>query len=83
MFSKSLTAISGSGKLTLSHMVRFVRTRGLPIGFHAIPRDKNGRPIQTEAQLGTFRSLGCVRQSDASAVALWDFAPIGTPVVVV
>jgi hypothetical protein len=81
VFSKSMKAISGSGKVTMTHMVRFARGR-LAIGFHAIPRDKRGRPIQTEAELGTYRSLGCVRQSDASAVALWNFAPVGTKVVV-
>jgi lipoprotein-anchoring transpeptidase ErfK/SrfK len=32
--------------------------------------------------LGTFRSLGCTRQSDAKAKALYAWAPIGTTVVV-
>jgi len=83
VFSKSLKAVAGSRRARMTHMVRFARGRTLAIGFHAIPRDLRGRPIQTEGQLGTYRSLGCVRQSDADAVALWDFAPIGTKVVVV
>jgi len=81
VFSKSRRAFSG--KVTLADMVRFARGRTLAIGFHAIPRDRRGRPIQTEAQLGTFRSAGCVRQSDADASALWNFAPLGTKVVVI
>lgn len=83
VFSKSLNAVAGSRKATMTHMVRFARGRTLAIGFHAIPRDRSGRPIQTESQLGTYRSLGCVRQADPDAVALWNFAPIGTKVVVV
>ena len=82
VFSKSMKAVAGSRKATMTHMVRFARGRTLAIGFHAIPRDLRGRPIQTEGQLGSFRSLGCVRQADADAVALWNFAPLGTKVVV-
>ena len=83
VFSKSMKAVAGSRKATMTHMVRFARGRTLAIGFHAIPRDLRGRPIQTEGQLGSPRSLGCVRQADDDAVALWNFAPIGTKVVVV
>ncbi len=83
VFSKSLKAVAGSRKATMTHMVRFARGRTLAIGFHSIPRDLRGRPLQTEAQLGSYRSLGCVRQSVSDAVKLWDFAPIGTKVVVV
>jgi hypothetical protein len=82
VFSKSMNAIAGSRKATMTHMVRFARGRTLAIGFHAIPRDRRGRPIQSESELGSYRSLGCVRQADADAVALWNFAPIGTKVVV-
>jgi len=64
-------------------MVRFARGRSLAIGFHAIPRDRRGRPIQTEAELGQYRSHGCVRQSDADALIVWNFAPLGTKVVVI
>ena len=83
VFSKSERAIAGSRKATLRYMVRFARGRTLAIGFHAIPRDLRGRPIQAESDLGNFRSLGCVRQSDANALILWNFAPVGTRVVVV
>ena len=39
--------------------------------------------MQTVAQLGTPLSHGCIRQRTADARALWDFAPLGTTVVVV
>lgn len=51
------------------------------IGFHAIPT-KNGKPLQTEEQLGTFRSAGCVRMSTKDAKFVYSFAKIGTKVVV-
>lgn len=83
VFSKSPRAVSGNGKVTMQNMVRFARGRTLAIGFHSIPRDKRGRPIQTEAQLGSYRSLGCVRQADVDSAHLWNFAPLGTKVVVI
>jgi len=83
VFSKSERAVAGSRKATMRNMVRFARGRTLAIGFHSIPRDLRGRPIQAESDLGNFRSLGCVRQTDANALILYNFAPLGTPVVVV
>ena len=83
VFSRSERAVAGSRKATMRHMVRFARGRTLAIGFHSIPRDLRGRPIQSESQLGSYRSLGCVRQADGDALALWNFAPLGTKVVVV
>jgi hypothetical protein len=82
VFSKSPKAWAGHDGITMNHMVRFARGRTLSIGFHAIPRYSNGRPLQTEDQLGTFRSAGCVRQADDKARALYEWAPIGTTVVV-
>lgn len=64
-------------------MVRFAHgPEGDNIGFHEIPRN-NGRPLQSDAQLGTPLSHGCVRQSTADAQAMWAFAQVGTTVVVV
>ncbi|HEV8116658.1 MAG TPA: L,D-transpeptidase [Acidimicrobiales bacterium] len=83
VFSKSERAIAGSRKATMRNMVRFARGRTLAIGFHSIPRDLRGRPIQAESDLGNFRSLGCVRQTDSNARILYNFAPLGTTVVVV
>ncbi|MCX6400154.1 MAG: L,D-transpeptidase, partial [Propionibacteriales bacterium] len=59
-------------------------TRGenAPIGFHSIPT-KSGKALQTEKQLGTPQSHGCIRQRMVDAERLWNFAPVGTEVVVV
>ncbi len=82
VFSRSRTSTSASGSLRLDYMVRFAHGSELPIGFHAIPVDENGRQAQSDAELGQYRSAGCVRQSRADAVAMWNFADIGTPVIV-
>jgi lipoprotein-anchoring transpeptidase ErfK/SrfK len=64
-------------------MSRFtVASSGKPIGFHGIPLEPNGQPIQTDAELGQYRSHGCVRMKQDQAVALYNWAPIGTTVVV-
>jgi len=78
--SKSNPAGTASG-MRLDHMVRFAKGRSLWIGFHAIPVGPSG-PIQTLSQLGQPLSRGCIRQDPADAEALWEFAPVGTPVVV-
>ena len=64
----------------MEYFVRFTQgTNGGAIGFHDIPID-NGELVQTVAQLGTPQSHGCIRQERTDAIALWDFAPIGTEV---
>ncbi len=82
VFSKSEKAFS-TGGVTMRYMVRFTYGRTMAIGFHDIPRDRRGRPLQTAAQLGSYRSQGCVRQVAADAKYLYDWAKIGTTVVVV
>jgi lipoprotein-anchoring transpeptidase ErfK/SrfK len=83
VWSRSARAWAGHDNITMNLMVRFAKSsRGGNIGFHTIPRQGN-RPLQTEAQLGTFRSAGCVRQAQADAEAMWEFAGLGTPVVVI
>ncbi|WP_157571044.1 L,D-transpeptidase [Nocardioides insulae] len=79
--SEDAWGIDDSG--TMEWFVRFTRgPSGAAIGFHTIP-EKDGAPLQTVAQLGTPQSHGCIRQDEADALALWDFAPLGTTVVVV
>jgi lipoprotein-anchoring transpeptidase ErfK/SrfK len=64
-------------------MTRFAIGRnGGNIGFHEIPT-KNGVPLQTEAELGTFLGSGCLRSSTADAKFIFDWAKPGTTVVVV
>lgn len=83
IYSKSPKAWAGHDGITMNHMVRFARGRSLAIGFHSIPRYGTGRPMQTESQLGTHQSAGCVRQADHQAAALFAWARIGDTVVVV
>jgi lipoprotein-anchoring transpeptidase ErfK/SrfK len=78
--TRHATAFDASG--TMEYFVRFATGFSEPIGFHSVPRDNAGDLEQTKSQLGTPLSAGCVRQWEPDAIALWDFAPIGTPVVV-
>ena len=78
IYSRSRWA--SSVRVRMEFMLRFVRTSGKAIGFHAIPVDRHGRPIQSESELGQPRSHGCVRQARADAEHLWNWAPDGTVV---
>ncbi len=82
VFSKSRYAFAGHDGITMDWMVRFAHGRRLAIGFHGIPKYADGRPMQTEDQLGTYRSSGCVRQRLDKAEQLYHWAPVGTPVIV-
>jgi hypothetical protein len=78
--SEQAWGIDDSG--TMRYFVRFTQgDTGAAIGFHDIPIDE-GHRVQTVAQLGTPQSHGCIRQKRPDAIALWDFAPLGTTVVV-
>lgn len=78
--SESAWGVDDSG--TMKYFVRFTQgDTGAAIGFHDIPV-KDGELVQTEAQLGTPLSHGCIRQRRFDAIALWEFAPLGTTVVV-
>ena len=83
VFSKSRYTRSMSGGITMGFMVRFAKAAsGVAIGFHDLPVGPDGVPLQTEAELGQFRSAGCIRQSADKAVQLYEWAPVGTVVVV-
>jgi lipoprotein-anchoring transpeptidase ErfK/SrfK len=81
VYSRSRWAVGVDDSGTMQYFVRFARGRHAAIGFHSIPT-KHGTPLQTEAQLGTPQSHGCIRQKLSDAVLMWDFARIGTDVVV-
>ncbi len=83
VFSKSprTTAFLGNG-ITMRWMVRFAKTDKTNIGFHDLPRYADGRTMQTEDQLGTALSGGCVRQKYTDAVRMYRWADVGTTVVV-
>jgi hypothetical protein len=81
VYSHSRWAVGIDDSGVMEYFVRFTRGANAAIGFHSIPT-KNGRPLQTVAQLGTPQSHGCIRQQLTDAKALWAFAPVGTKVVV-
>lgn len=83
VYSRSEMSTAWNGQARLPMMVRWLKTDIGAIGFHALPtRIDDGSPYQTEAELGTRLSGGCQRQADLDARFVWDFAQIGTPVVV-
>jgi lipoprotein-anchoring transpeptidase ErfK/SrfK len=82
VYSRSRHAVSYTYEETMQYMVRFATGDNAAIGFHDIPVDEQGDPVQTRAQLGQQLSSGCVRQARPDAIAMWRFADIGTPVVV-
>jgi hypothetical protein len=81
VYSRSEQAWGVDDSGTMRYFVRFTQGENAAIGFHDIPID-DGTPVQTVAQLGTPQSHGCIRQRRSDAIALWNFAPIGTTVVV-
>lgn len=82
VYSRSRWAVGIDDSGVMQYFVRFTRGDNAAIGFHSIPT-KLGEPLQTVKQLGTPQSHGCIRQKMQDAVRLWDFAPVGTRVVVV
>jgi len=83
VFSRSsFTCNIDHPNICMRFMVRFAHgPLGDNIGFHEIPR-RDGVPIESDSQLGQALSGGCVRQATADAMFMWDFAGIGTTVVV-
>jgi hypothetical protein len=79
VYQKQLSGRDNTGTLALPYFIVFTGN----IGFHAIPIDRYGRPVQSDAQLGQPLSHGCVRLRRDKAAFLWNWAGIGTTVVVV
>ena len=82
VYSKSEQAWGIDDSGSMKYMVRFTHGDNAAIGFHDIPV-RDDAPVQSRAELGTPQSHGCIRQWRPDARALWDFAPVGTKVVVV
>jgi hypothetical protein len=84
VYSRSDMSTAWNGKAWLPLMVRWLQTDIGHIGFHALPRHvEDNSPYQTDAELGTRLSGGCQRQADLDARFTWDFAQVGTEVVVI
>lgn len=83
VFSKSPTSSSGVYGVRFRWMVRFAHGRAASIGFHTIPTYANGRFTHPVSQLGlAVGHGGCVHSTDADALFLYRWAPVGTTVVV-
>jgi hypothetical protein len=82
VYSRSRWAVGVDDSGVMQYFVRFAHGPHAAIGFHSIPT-KNGVPLQTVKQLGTPQSHGCIRQRMSDAIRMWDFATVGTRVVVV
>jgi hypothetical protein len=84
VYSRSDMSTAWNGKAYLPHMVRWLKTDIGAIGFHGIPiHVADGTAYQTEAELGTRLSGGCQRQANRDADFVWEFAQVGTPVIVI
>jgi hypothetical protein len=82
VYSRSMNAVGVDDSGTMKYFVRFTQgDTGAAIGFHDIPVD-DGERVQGVAELGEPTSHGCIRQRRADARAMWDFARLGTTVVV-
>jgi lipoprotein-anchoring transpeptidase ErfK/SrfK len=83
VYSRSETSIAWDGKAYFNLMVRWLKTSDDAIGFHALPiKVADNSLYQTEAELGQRLSGGCQRQANLDAEFTWEFAQVGTPVVV-
>jgi len=84
VYSRSDVSTAWNGKAFLYKMVRWLKTDIGAIGFHALPIHRSDNtPYQTDAELGTRLSGGCQRQANLDADFTWEFAQIGTPVIVI
>jgi len=80
VYSKSRYAWAPYDDITMEYMVRFAREEW-PYGFHSIPINPDTTPLQTKEQLGTLRSGGCVRQDFDDAEFTFEWADVGTRVI--
>lgn len=84
VYSRSEVSTAWNGKAYLYKMVRWLKTDIGAIGFHALPvRVADGSVYQTEEELGLRLSGGCQRQANLDADFTWEFAQLGTVVVVI
>jgi peptidoglycan hydrolase-like protein with peptidoglycan-binding domain len=83
VYSRSERSTAWNGQAWLPQMIRYQQTQIGHIGFHAIPLHvSDNSPYQTTDELGTRLSGGCQRQHNLDAAFLWEFAQVGTTVVV-
>ena len=80
--SKIRHARTYRGGGTFEYFVKFAEGRTSAIGFHAVTVRNNGTLVYARDDVGTARTPGCVEAMPEDARALWEFAPVGTKVIV-
>ena len=84
VFSKSVRGVSSTYGVTFRHMIRFAHGRSAAIGFHSIPRYRDGYLVHPASMLGLPIGWGgCPHLTEADARWLYSWAGVGTTVVVV
>jgi hypothetical protein len=68
--------ITGSDGVAVEHVVRFANVEGVAVGFSAAVDGSISAPDPR-------KRLGGIRESRKNGNAMWDFATIGTRVVVI
>jgi hypothetical protein len=82
--SKSRKSSNLDYRVTFNYMVRFAKGQRAWIGFHDIPRTYKGNLWHSTEELGApIGKGGCPHLEKSNAKYLYDFAKIGTRVVVV
>jgi lipoprotein-anchoring transpeptidase ErfK/SrfK len=82
-YNKITSAYSKAYGLYMEYWMAF--TADGSMGLHSLPywKQKNGgRLYEGAAHIGTPVSHGCIRQTLAEAKSLYEWAPIGTPVII-
>ncbi len=82
-YNKITSAYSKAYGLYMEYWMAF--TPDGSMGLHSLPYWKlknGGRLYEGAAHIGTPVSHGCIRQTLAEAKSLYDWAPVGTPVVI-
>ncbi|MGW3109843.1 hypothetical protein [Streptomyces sp. NPDC001091] len=69
-------AVTGSDGVPVEHVVRFTTVDGVTIGFSAAVRGERGAS-------GSSSRTGGIRENRRDGDAMWQFATIGVPVVVI
>jgi hypothetical protein len=69
-------AVKGSDGVPIEHVVLFTTASGVPVGFSAAVDGSTAEPDAT-------KKLGGIREGRADGSAMWEFAGVGRPVVVV
>ena len=69
-------AVTGSDGVPIEHVVLFTTAGGVPVGFSAAV--DGSTPVPDAA-----KKLGGIREARADGSAMWEFAGVGRPVVVV